>query len=177
MENLSQFFAAHWKEILSVLVYSVLEFWLGRTTKTKAGSVLELALNLVTRKGATMEKYGVKETIEMVDLGLSLANVGLAVGEDKKVDASDLPKVFAAVPGLVVAVPAAIQGADQIDEEMSDLSVEEAAEVVAHVVGKLAVSDEHAKAIVVDALDLAASVGVKTLKLVKSIQAAKAAKA
>jgi hypothetical protein len=35
-----------WSYLLSAVVYAGFEYWLGRTPKTKAGSVLELALSV-----------------------------------------------------------------------------------------------------------------------------------
>lgn len=36
-------------KIAGVMAYSLLEYWLGRTDKTKAGSVVELVLNAASK--------------------------------------------------------------------------------------------------------------------------------
>lgn len=69
-----------------------------------------------------MSKFGVKESLELVDLILAIAEAIKQAKKDGVVNWFDLPK-FAPV---VMAAKKAIDGSDLIDEELRDLSAEEA---------------------------------------------------
>jgi hypothetical protein len=47
MEGLLEFFKTDAAKLIATLLYLVVEFWLGKTDKVKAGSVLEIVLNAV----------------------------------------------------------------------------------------------------------------------------------
>lgn len=74
-----------------------------------------------------MNKFGVKESLELVDLILAMAEAIKQAKKDGVVNWFDLPK-FAQV---VIAAKKAVEGSDWIDEELKDLSVEEAQLVAA----------------------------------------------
>lgn len=86
-------------------------------------------------------QYAIKETKEMLDLAIGGVNAGFAIGADGKVDFADLGHVMALVP---LAGPA-FENKEQIPLEMGDLDTAEAAELIAHVGAKLAVTDAKAK--------------------------------
>jgi hypothetical protein len=69
-----------------------------------------------------MTKHGIKESLELVDLILSMADAIKQAKKDGVVNWFDLPK-FAPV---VIAAKKAIDGSEWIDEELKDLSAEEA---------------------------------------------------
>jgi hypothetical protein len=108
----------------------------------------------------------VKETKEVIDLGLTIAEIVHEAKKDGKIDLSDAALLMKLVP---VAGPG-IQGIGQVPAELADLSAEEAAELSAHVMAKLALDDPKARDIVEKALKAAAA----NWALVQAIQAAKA---
>lgn len=74
------------------------------------------------------EKYGVKELEELMLFGLTLAKEG-----SKALDnGAQLEDVLAVLPALKLA-PEAFAGIDQVRKELSDLSDEEVAHLVAKV--------------------------------------------
>lgn len=102
-----------------------------------------------------MEKMGVKELTEVVDLALGLADLGIGVAKDKKVDVKDLGLLLSKAPGLIRDAVSAAEGIDKVPAELSDLSAEEASQLAAHVVVRLSVDDAKAKLIVEKALHAA----------------------
>jgi len=107
------------------------------------------------------EIVGIKETTEMLDLVVDLVSViAEAKKNNGKIDIADLPLLFKLIPDLSPA----FDGIGLIGKEFKDLSVEEAAALVAHVVARLNVTEEVAKE------KLEASFGwlVATYKLVKA---------
>jgi len=104
-----------------------------------------------------VEAVGISETIEAVDAVIDLANLGLAIGKDKKVDVMDLPVLMAAIPGLAVSIPKALAGVNKIPGELGDLSTEEGESLIGHAMGKLSVGDGKAKRVVIAALKAAAA--------------------
>ncbi|TXG77621.1 hypothetical protein E6Q11_02510 [Candidatus Dojkabacteria bacterium] len=94
-------------------MHSVLEYWLGKTKKTKAGSIVELALNLFKRKGSTemgIEKKEVEYAKELDDVLVLMIELAkdIKAGKDVALIASEN------LPGLM----AAFSGADQIAAEL-----------------------------------------------------------
>lgn len=87
---------------------------------------------------------GIKETKEMLDLLLSVLDVGMKARADGKVDMADLGLVLQIVPNLGPA----FEGIGEIKAEVSDLSSDEAAELIAHVMGKLILDDAKARLVV-----------------------------
>ncbi len=70
------------------------------------------------------EKKGIKETSELVDgLGVIAVCVKKAYFDDKKINFADVPDVINAIkdPKLL----AAIEGINDVDDELRDLSTEE----------------------------------------------------
>lgn len=112
------------------------------------------------------EKKSVKELQEMLDLALMGVEVGVKASADGKVDLSDLALL---IP-LVGAVSPAIDGVGEIPGELADLSAEEAGELVAHVMAKLAVEDAHAREVAEKGLKAAVAV----YELVKAVKSAPA---
>lgn len=109
------------------------------------------------------EAKGTKELKELVDLALTGVEVGVKASADGKVDVQDLGLLLTLVP----TVGPAIDGIGEIPGELADLSTEEAAELVAHVMAKLAVDDAKAREVIEKALKAAAAV----YALVKAIKA------
>lgn len=103
-----------------------------------------------------MEKQGIKELKEMVDLVIGLANAGVKIGKDKKVDVTDLSHLL----GLIPLIQPAFDGVTKLPAEVLDLSTEEGAELVAHVGASLAVDSARAKAIITASVKLAMDVKV-----------------
>lgn len=93
---------------------------------------------------------GTKELKELLDLALAGVESGVKMAEDGKFDVMDLAHIWPTVQ----AAPAAFAGVGQIPAELKDLDSSEAAELVAHVVAKLAVDDAKAMAIVEASLKL-----------------------
>lgn len=111
------------------------------------------------------EKMGVENLKEVIDLVLDGVDLGKAVLADGKVGADDLDDVFLALPKIAKDAVAAGTDISMVVPEAKDLSAEEVSALGAHVVARLAVADEHAKAIVEASLLVAGSL----LKLVKVI--------
>lgn len=113
------------------------------------------------------EEMGVKELKEILDFGLAMVEMGVKASADKKIDLNDLQLLLTVVP----TVGPAFEGLDQAKLEIGNLSAEEAAELVAHAMAKLAVEDAKARAIVEAALKAAAA----NYALFVAIKASKAA--
>jgi len=94
------------------------------------------------------EQKGTKELVEVVDFAMGLAKLGVDIGADKKVDMSDLGLALQRIPELAGVAVMAFQGIGEVPMELKDMSEEEAAKLVAHVMGKLAVEEPKARAIV-----------------------------
>src|SRR5690606_14394263 len=90
------------------------------------------------------EAHGTKELKELLDLILKGVEVGVLASKDGKVDAQDLGLLLTLVPHIQPAV----DGVGMIPAELGDLSAEEAAEVIAHVMARLSVDNAKAVAIV-----------------------------
>jgi hypothetical protein len=101
----------------------------------------------------------IKELTEVVDFVIELGNgVGLAVA-DGKITLGDLGDFL---PAARAAMPA-ISGIGSVDEELLDLSDEEVAEIVNHVVTKFDIPSDKAEKLVEEALEL----GLKVFKFIK----------
>jgi hypothetical protein len=100
------------------------------------------------------EKKGVKELKEMIDLALAGVDVGIKASADGKVDVQDLSLLLSLIP---LAGPA-IDGVGEIPAELSDLSADEAAEVVAHIMAKLSLGNGKAIRVAEKALKAALAV-------------------
>ncbi len=109
------------------------------------------------------EAKGVKETKELISLGIALEKAVVAAKADGKIDINDLPLLLAVLPKLQPA----IDGIDQIPAELKDLSAPEAADVVAYVMAELAIGEGKAKEVALKAVAL----GVAALDLFRTIQA------
>lgn len=66
-------------------------------------------------------QYGIKETKEVLVFGLDLAKAIKGALEDKQLDFSDLPRLF---PAFMKSGDA-LEGLDQIKNELADLSTDE----------------------------------------------------
>lgn len=86
-------------------------------------------------------QYSIKETKELLDVAIAGAHAGFNIAADGKVDMNDLQHVL---PMLPVLQPG-FDKIDQVPKELGELDAQEAADLVAHVTTKLAVSDEKAK--------------------------------
>lgn len=107
------------------------------------------------------EKYGVKETQEVLEGSIEYGNlVASMLEDDGKITKTDFAKVLAAVPSLAVSTYKAVEGIDKLPNELSDLSDEEAAQLVAASVAKFAWSDAKARKIVKHAIIIAAHTGL-----------------
>lgn len=112
-----------------------------------------------------MEAKSIKELKELVDFALDLTQLGLDVAKDKKVDMADLGLLLSNMPKLIAGGIAGFENVDQLPHELKDLSVEEAAELVAHVMAKLSIEDAKAKLVLEKSLKTLAGV----YELVKAI--------
>lgn len=110
------------------------------------------------------EIKGTKELKELLDLALAGVEVGVKISADKKVDITDLGHLLILVP----KVEPAFAGVGEVPSELADLSTEEAAEVVTHVMAKLMIEDAKAKLVVEKALKAL----VANYELVKAVKAA-----
>ena len=82
--------------------------------------------------------YGIKETKEVLDLVLTCVNVGVNVAADGKVGVEDGAQLMQLLP----VVGPAFGDIAIVPKELAELSGEEAAELVAHIGGKLALNNE-----------------------------------
>jgi len=110
-----------------------------------------------------MAKMGIQELKELVDLPLSAVGAFKEAHSDGVIDMKDLGQLLVLIP----KVAPAFEGVEKVPAEFADLDAEEAAELCAFVVAKLAVTDEKAKLVLDAALRAAASV----LGLVRAFQA------
>lgn len=97
---------------------------------------------------APAQPMGIENLKEVLDLGLTLVEIGKSASADGKIGLDDLPLLLK----LPKVVSPALADMDKIPAELKDLSVEEAAELTAHVVSKLAIDNEKAKVIAEKAL-------------------------
>lgn len=93
---------------------------------------------------------GIKNILEVVDLGLALVDVGVSVAKDGKVGIDDLGHVMKLVP---VAGPA-VEDIKEVLGEALDLDTAEGQQIVAHVAAKLVVDSVKAKAVTLAILEL-----------------------
>ncbi len=75
----------------------------------------------------------IKETLEVIDLGLALSGAVVASLKDGKIDSVDVPNLF---PLFTVLMPA-IEGIDQIPTELSDIDAVELETIKDHILAKL----------------------------------------
>lgn len=113
------------------------------------------------------EKMGVENIKQILDAVLDGVDLGKGVMADGRIDLGDLDDLFKALPGIVASTKLAVEDAAQVVPEAKDLSPEELAALGAHVVARLAVSNEKAVKIVEASLKLVADI----LGLVKAIKA------
>lgn len=106
---------------------------------------------------------GTNNLVVLIDALLDTGAAVKAVLADKKVGLDDLAVLVALMPKVGPAVSAA----EEALKELKDLTAEEAAPLVSHVMAKLAVEDVKARAIVEASL----SMGVAALKLIKALAA------
>jgi hypothetical protein len=106
-------------------------------------------------------KLGIKETDEVVGLLILLAKGIQASAADGKLDASDIGNLMP----VIMACGPALEGISQIPAELMDLDSEEGAALVGKIAGELALPSEHAKEVLVAALQAA----VVNYQLVKVI--------
>lgn len=105
---------------------------------------------------------GIEKLKAVVDLVLAGVEAGVKVSADGKVDVQDLP----AVVGVLPLIPPAVSAASGVPSELGDLDPQEAAELVTHVMSKLAITDEKAKKVIAAAL----KVGVASVELVAALK-------
>jgi len=95
-----------------------------------------------------MEKLGIDSLKKMVDLGCELEHIGVQVIKNGKNIIADITELVSEIPTLAVQVPAAIAAFPQVPAEFKDLDTQEAAELVAYTVAKLAVDNVKAVAVI-----------------------------
>lgn len=110
---------------------------------------------------------GLKELTEVAMAAIDLANVGLLIAKDGKVDVNDLPVVFAVIPLLAASIPLAMSGITLVPGELKDLDSEEAVALIGLVMVKLQVGEGKARLIVAASL----KAGLANYQLVKEILA------
>lgn len=110
-----------------------------------------------------MEKMGIQETKDCIDLGLAMIECAVQAKKDGKIGVEDAALLLQVIP----KVGPAIEGASKVPSELADLESSEAAELVAHVMGKLAIDDAKAKEVIEKSLKAAVSI----YDLVKAVKA------
>lgn len=123
------------------------------------------------------EAKGVKNLGEVLDFGVDLANVGLAVAADNKIDASDLGEIIKRLPALIMDAGAAISDAGEVIPEAKDIDEEEMVQLSARVMAKLEVLDVHAREIVADSMKAVAANIKLAMTIQRAVEAKKAADA
>lgn len=111
-----------------------------------------------------MEQKGTKELKELLDLALTGVEVGVAAQKDGHIGVEDLGLLLKLVP----TIQPALDGIGEIPAELADLSTEEAADVVAHVMAKLVIDDAKARLVIEKALKAI----VANYELIKAVKAA-----
>ena len=111
-----------------------------------------------------METKGTKELKELLDLVLTGVEIAVDASKDGHVGVEDLGLLLKLAP----VVQPAIDGIGEIPAELADLSAEEAADVVAYVMGKLAIDDAKARLVIEKALEVL----ISTYELIKAVKAA-----
>lgn len=109
------------------------------------------------------EAKGTQEFKDLIDLSLAVVELGFEVAKDKKVDFNDIAAIMKVLP----FIEPAFSNIGDVPGELSDLSAEEASELVIHVMARLSVDDAKAKAIV----DKSLGVLLAGYKLVQAIRA------
>lgn len=109
------------------------------------------------------EQKGIEGLKKVVDLGLTLVDIGTSAMKDGKIDAADLGQLMKLVP----VIEPAVSNFGEVIPELKDLSTDEAIELVAYVSGKLMIENAKARLIVEKALKAA----VAAFELVKAITA------
>lgn len=89
-------------------------------------------------------KKGTQEFKDLIDLALALVEAGLEVSADKKIDVTDLAAIMKVIP----LVGPAVEHIGDIPSELGDLDADEAGELVAHVMGRLAIDNAKAALVV-----------------------------
>jgi hypothetical protein len=107
-------------------------------------------------------KLGIEEVKQVLDLALAGVSVGASAMKDGHLGVEDLGYLMQLVP----VVGPAVAGASKVPAELADLSEEEAAEVVAYVMAKLAI--DNAKAVLV--IEKALKTAVSVYELAKAIK-------
>ncbi len=98
-----------------------------------------------------MIKQGIKELEDVMKLAIGMANAGVKIGEDGKVDLNDLGTAM----GVLPLFPAAIDGIDKLPAEVSDLDSAEGLALLALVEADLMLPPGKAKPIVMASVKLA----------------------
>lgn len=91
-----------------------------------------------------VEKYGIKESSEMLGFIVGLVQASISAAEDGQLSASDGMYFWSAIQ----QAPAAFKDVGMIPSEMGDISAEEIAQLAALVVGKLTISSPKIDALV-----------------------------
>lgn len=104
-----------------------------------------------------------KETTEMLDFAMALVKAGADAEADGKIDLNDVALLFPLFP----AAQAAFQGVGQIPSELASMSDEDAAQLIAHVMSGLAVSDPKARQVIDASLKFLSS-GYDLYKAIKA---------
>lgn len=92
----------------------------------------------------TKKKYDVKNTKEMLDLVLGGVSVVVLAKADGKIDLNDAVLLI----GLFPKVKPALDDMKMIPKELDDLDTVEAAELITHVMSRLAITDVHARMVI-----------------------------
>lgn len=108
------------------------------------------------------EKAGVKELKEALSFVMAAVDAGCKISGDGKVDMSDLQYLLALIP----KIEPAFSGLSEVPSELSDLSTEEAAELVAFIMAGLVIDDAKAK----DVVEKGLKVLVAGYELVKAVK-------
>lgn len=121
----------------------------------------------MTEQDQAVAVVDVKELTDVVDFALDFVVLGQAIAKDKKIDLSDLGSIIGAVPALISDGAQAYDNHEKIPAELSDLSGEEVAAMVAHVMARLSLEEGKAKAV----LEAALKAAYANFVLVKAIVA------
>jgi hypothetical protein len=85
--------------------------------------------------GEVIGKYGIKEFLDVVNVGLAIGNgIGMSLQNDGKINLQDIGNFMPAV----LEIPNAIEGAGEIVNELQDLQQEEIIVIRDHILSRAA---------------------------------------
>jgi len=137
------------------------------TRRFKTKKEKRMNVELVANSEAVAQQFGIKETTEVIDLGLALGNgVFQSLQDDGKITFGDVPKFG---PALLAVAPA-IEGVTQVPFELKELSDSELEQIRAHVQAKLPEIGDRWFVVATESLNI----GMSAFRMYKAFQVPKA---